>query len=265
MSSPVELFQAGRLKDAVALATERVRDDPTNVTARSQLSELLCFTGDLERADKQLDAAAQIDPEVMVGTSLLRHLIRSEVTRREVFEQGRVPEFLSEPGESAQKRLKALLALREGAAAEAAQLVAEAASEEPLVRVTIDEGVQSGFRDLDDVLGPILEVYTATGKYYWVPVHLVRRIEMSPIETLADMLWRSAQIETVGDVNGRVHLPAIYYGSQQSADERVWMGRATEWEEASPGGCVRGRGQKEYLVGDDAMPVLSLGTFTIEV
>ena len=258
MSNPIELFQAGNLTEAVTAATEAVRNKPADVRARSLLCELLCFCGEFERADKQLDAALHTDPQTMVGVSLLKHLIRSELARREVCRQGRVPEFLTKPTESQKKRLEALMCLRSGLAADAARLANEAAELDSDLSGEVDGVSFSEFRDLDDLLGPTLEVYTATGKYYWIGFEEVVSLEFDPVVHLSDMLWRAAAIETVGDVNGRVHIPALYEGSDKSSDQRIRIGRSTEWNQVDAVGPTQGAGQREFLVNDDVVAIMQI-------
>ena len=54
-------FEAGRLNEAVAAATDELRNNPTRLEARTTLFELLSFSGDLDRAEKQLDVVGQQD------------------------------------------------------------------------------------------------------------------------------------------------------------------------------------------------------------
>lgn len=264
MATPIELYQAGDLTGAVTAATDAVRNKPTDINARSLLCELLCFSGDLERADKQLDAAAQIDPNAMVGVSLLRHLIRSELSRREVFSQGRVPDFVAVPTESQTLRLNAILCLRDGDFAGAMQKISEAVEAEATVGGEINGVPFDDIRDLDDLVGPTVEVYTATGKYYWVGFDQLVSLEFNPVEHLSDMLWRSATIETTGDVAGRVHIPALYDGSHKAEDQRVRIGRVTEWNSLSEVGPVRGVGQREFLAGEESTPIMEIRQLRIQ-
>jgi len=258
LTNPIDLFQSGKLTDAVTNATNAVRSKPTDVRARSLLCELLCFCGEFDRAEKQLDATLQTDPQTMAGVSLLKHLIRSELSRREVYRAGRVPEFLTIPTEAQKKRLEALLCLRGGQPADATRLVSEAAELDVDLSGEVDGVRFTEFLDLDDLLGPTLEVYTATGKYYWIGFEQIVSLEFNPVEHLSDMLWRSASIETVGEVNGRIHVPAIYEGSEKSSDERIRIGRATEWNNDGADGPMRGAGQREFLVNDDVMPIMQI-------
>ena len=264
MTAAIELFQSGQLSAALASATEAVRNQTSDIVARSQLSELLCFTGDLDRADKQLDAAMQIDAESAVGVSLLRHLIRSEKSRREVFSEGRVPEFLQQPTDAQQCRLKAVMNLRGGNFQDSADLVATALESESLVSGDADGTPFEGMTDLDDVLGPTIEIYTATGKYYWLSAEQVVSIEFSPVEHLSDMLWRAAQIQTVGEISGRVHIPALYHGSHESDDERIRIGRATDWIQRHES-LTSGAGQREWLLGDDVAAITSLKSVSFQL
>src|SRR5205823_12093242 len=71
-------YRTGKLREAVKAALEDVKSHPTNSGMRTFLCELLCFTGDLERAERQLDALGEQDPDVMIAISVFRQLIRAE-------------------------------------------------------------------------------------------------------------------------------------------------------------------------------------------
>src|SRR5947209_10986486 len=164
-----ELYRDGRLQDAVTAALDDVRKHPADAAKRTFLAELLCFAGDLERADRQLDVLAAPDKPEMMGALLFRQLIRAETARREFFAQGRVPDLLAEPGDAVRLALQASIAAREGNAAEAARLLTEAEAARPRPKGTCDGKPFEDFRDLDDLLAPVFEVLTSNGKYYWVP------------------------------------------------------------------------------------------------
>jgi len=74
-----------------------VRKNPADLGSRVLLAELLVFSGNFERADTILDAAARIDPTVTVGIAEFRQLIRAALARRQSSREGRLPEFLGEP------------------------------------------------------------------------------------------------------------------------------------------------------------------------
>ncbi|MBT5018465.1 hypothetical protein OAF98_00025 [Planctomicrobium sp.] len=261
MSKSIELFQSGQLDAAVEQAAQDVKASPSNITLRSLFAEFLCFTRDWQRVDKQLDAISKIDKTSVVGVSLLKHLLRSEVSREEAYEQGRVPEFVEKPSESMQKRLEALTHFRSGDAAKSVELIAEAVEMEVPVTGAHNGEAFSDFRDMDDLLGPIVEVFTATGEYYWLDLNQVRSLELDSPSNLVDQLWRSARIETVGDLRGRIYLPALYYGSDKSEDGRTRIGRATDWD-GGEGSPVTGKGQREFLVGEEPVTIMQLSVLT---
>ena len=64
-----------------------------------------------------------------------------------------------------------------------------------------------------------------------------------------------------GGPDGEVTIPAIYYGSQADLEDRVKLGRVTEWrgDEGSP---IRGFGQRLFLMGDEARAILELKEIT---
>jgi len=60
--NPKELYQAGRLNDAIKALSAELRDNPTDTKRRTFLFEMLCFAGEYDRADKQLEVLAEAGP-----------------------------------------------------------------------------------------------------------------------------------------------------------------------------------------------------------
>ena len=259
----IELFKNGQLDEAIEAAVNSVKNAPTDIKARSAFAELLCFAGDLERADKQLDAMGHVDPGAMVGVSMFRHLVRAEKARFEFYTESRVPEFIQQPSEELQLRLAAHIALRSGDVAEAGEKLAEAERLRKAVSGTCNDQKFDDLRDLDDLLGSVLEVLTSNGKYYWVPFELITSISFDEIEFTRDLLWRPMEIEVTGDLEGRVYAPAMYYGSKDSSDAKVRVGQATDWDDSKEG-MVFGVGQKMLLAGEEAHPFLQVTNIRIE-
>ena len=115
-------YQAGNLKDAVTAALDDVKRNPTDSGKRGFLAELLCLVGDLERADKQLDALAQQDTKAMVAVSQFRQILRAEQARQQFYSENRLPEFLNQEVTPLMARhLEAAVLLREKKPAEAAE------------------------------------------------------------------------------------------------------------------------------------------------
>ena len=65
-----ELFDQGRLDEAIAAQNEVVKAHPTDLDARHELSVYLCFAGELDRAFMQLNTMAQQDPALAMSSTI---------------------------------------------------------------------------------------------------------------------------------------------------------------------------------------------------
>jgi type VI secretion system protein ImpE len=257
-----ELYQAGQLREAVTAAVAAVKQHPNDMGRRGLLCELLCFAGDLERADVQLDVIGHQDPQAALGVGLFRQLVRAEQARREFFTSGRVPEFLEPPSGVLRFHVEASIHLREGRPQEAAKILGQAEEERTKLSGTCDGRPFTDLRDLDDLTAPFFETLTSNGKYYWIPMEKVEVIEFRPPARPRDLLWQRVHMVVRGGPDGEVYLPTLYAGSHTDLDDRVRLGRATDWKGGS-GEPVRGVGQRTFLVGDDSRPVLEIKEIAI--
>ena len=258
-----DLFHEGKLDEALAAQSEPVRNHPTDQSRRIFLAEILCVTGDLDRADKQLDTVGHQDPKAMPVATIFRHLIRAAQARIDCFETGRVPDLLGELQGSSRLLLQSLVHLRGGDNAQALGLIEQAEAERVRPRGVSGETPFDDFRDLDDVTASILEVFTSAGQYYWVPLERVELIEFREPERPRDLLWRPARLIVRDGPDGEVFLPCLYPGASSQTNPMLRVGRETEWlgGEGSP---VRGVGQRIFLVGEEAVPMLELTTLSFE-
>lgn len=254
--APSELLRQGKLTDAVASAQAALRKKPTDLGARILLAELLALSGNLERADVILDAATTIDPSTALVVAEFRQLIRADMARRQLFRDGRVPEFLADPTETQRFTLAALVALRAGDVGEAMRQVDAAEAVRPRVAGQINETAFDDLRDVDDLLAGSFEVLTTTGKYYWIPTERVASMEFHPPKRPRDLLWRRASVSVNEGPDGEVYIPAIYAGDD-AMTEAQRLGRETDWRQAE-GGPVRGVGQRVFLFGDDDRAIMDL-------
>jgi len=254
---PGALFRAGKLTAALEAAIAIVRKTPTDLSARVLLAELLLFTGNYERTDVILDAAAEIDPEAVLVIAEFRQLLRAEIIRRQFWRDGRVPEFLDEPTETQQLLLAASVAMRAGDIASAKGLADAAEAARPLAPLRVGDIAFDDFRDADDLCGGSLEVLTTTGKYYWIPIERVTSIDFHPPQRARDLFWRRATLSVQDGPDGDVYLPCLYTNPEPSQDDLLRLGRATNWTDQD-GAPVCGTGQRIYLVGDDAIEIMAL-------
>ncbi|WP_158743545.1 type VI secretion system accessory protein TagJ [Acidisphaera sp. L21] len=259
------LFREGRLTDAVAAANAAVRKAPSDLGARLLLAELLVFSGNLERADVILDACGDLDPSVAVVIAEFRQLVRGEVARRQVFRDGRVPEFVGDPTVAQRAALAAILALKSGNLAEAGQHAALLEAERLHPTGIGPTGPFDDLRDGDDLLAGSFEVITTTGKYFWIPSERVTLLEFHPPKRPRDLYWRRATMEVSAGPDGEVYLPAIYAAGTDPINDEFRLGRATDWRQAGEGAPVRGVGAVTFMIGDEAATLMELTSLSFTV
>lgn len=252
-----DLLRAGRLTDAIAAAQSAVKKAPLDLAGRILLAELLVFLGNLERADVLLDAASTIDPSAALVVAEFRQLIRADMSRRQLFRDGRVPELLSNATEAQTLQLAALVAQRAGDVAGAARQAAAAEEARPRTPGMHGDVAFDDLRDVDDLLAGTFEVLTSTGKYFWIPTERVISAEFHPPKRPRDLIYRRVSMTVSDGPDGDVYIPAIYTGVDDTS-EMLRLGRETDWQQAE-GGPVRGVGQRVFLVGEEDVAIMELG------
>jgi len=258
---PKQLFEAGQLAEAITAASQELREHPADTGRRGFLVELLCFAGELDRADTHLDTLSTQDPQAAMGIAQFRQLVRAEQARQQFFGEGRLPEFLQTPSEALRRYLEASICLRDERNEEAGRLLEQAENQRKRLSGTCNGEPFDDLRDLDDLTASVFEVLATNGKYYWIPFEHVTRIEFQPPARTRDLLWRQTHLEVSDGPAGEVFMPTIYplCGTEE---DRLRLGRRTEWE-GDAGGPVRGRGQRTFLIGGNDLTILEIQQLTI--
>jgi len=253
----LQLFRDGSLQEAIAECSREVQSRPGQPDPRDLLSQLLCFNGEWERADKHLETLGAQIPDRAPVVGLIRHLIRAAKARQQLYDSGRVPEFLTPPPEYLQHYLQASICLREGGTEEAAHLLARAEAARPRIAGRCNGQPFQDVRDADDFTAAFLEVFSTTGKYFWIPLENIRRIQLHPIESPIDVLWRRCQIQATACPEGIVYVPQLYAGSFRAEDDSLRLGRSTEWF-GPDDGPVRGIGHRILWIDDVTRPFVDI-------
>jgi type VI secretion system protein ImpE len=258
-----ELFDQGDLPAAIAKVGDELKNDPADTKRRTFLFELLCFSGDLDRAGKQLDAIARGGTDSEIAVQQYRSALQAEKLRRLCFTQDMRPGLPNKIPPYTDLHLKAIQLLRENKVDEARTVLEEAAELKPTVNCTVNGEFFEDIRDADDVMGPFLEVFTANN-YSWVPWEIVASVAITPPKHLRDLIWTPATVElTIGSL-GEVLLPALYGQSYLHADNQVKLGRATDWR-ADIEGLALASGQRLLATGDRDWPLLEIREIQCEV
>src|SRR5262249_12923833 len=119
------------------------------------------------------------------------------------------------------------------------------------------------FRDLDDLTSCVIEALTTNGQYYWVPLARVESLEFREPGRPRDLLWRRTRLVMRDGPDIEVFCPVLYPGSSAESDDPIRLGRATDWR-GGDGSPVRGVGQRTFLVGDEAVPILEIQEVTFD-
>jgi type VI secretion system protein ImpE len=258
-----DLLDAGQLSALVAELNEEVKRRPTDASLRTFLFEVLCFTGEYQRAERQLDAIGHQSESAGVGVEVYRNLLRAEIARQRCFSAGLRPTFLSAPPPYIQYHLDALDRLREEHSAEAGLLLEKSVQSRRPLKGRVEGRAFSSFRDSDDLLAPILEVF-ARDAYVWFPVEQIVNVTIAAPKYLRDLLWIRATIETTQGSGGEVFVPVLYTGSHLADDDRIRLGRMTDWRLAGDG-LTRGLGQRTFLIDDEERGILEVRELEFEI
>jgi type VI secretion system protein ImpE len=251
-----DLFNAGQLQPAIDAQTQEVRAHPGDPRRRLFLFELLAFTGDWDKARRQLEALQHEEVERDAAVQMYRNILDAEQKRRRLFHEGLVPQFFAEPAEHVRLRLEALNRLREGRPAEASDWVGRAKASAPSIKGQVNGKPFEGMADTDEVFGPVLEVF-AHENYCWVPLEQVQSLVLEAPTVPRHLLWAPAQLVVREGPEGKVFLPVLYPGSHEHAEDLVKLGYKTEWLTTEEG-PVRGMGQHVFQVGEEEISLLDL-------
>jgi type VI secretion system protein ImpE len=224
-------LDAGNLNEAMSAALNTVKANPTDASARTFLFELACFTGDWERAGKQLDVIGHQDVNAMIGAQIFKQNLKAEQDRMRLFSDGLIPDFIAPPPKYVEEMLAAANRLREGNTAEARQILDKVEEDRPAFACRINGEDCSDFRDYNDLTGCVFEAIVKDA-YTWLPFEQVQKIEFMAPKSLRDLFWIQANVEMTNGTGGEMFLPALYANSWRSDNDQVRLGRMTDWRDA---------------------------------
>jgi type VI secretion system protein ImpE len=258
-----ELLDRHDLTAAIIALNDDIKRYPTEARLRTFLFELLCFAGDYERAHRQLDVLGHQNEKAGIGVEIYRNILRAQAARAGFFSQGTKPRFLFDPPEHVALYVDAQDHLRGERVVEARSLYERAGRIQPEVRGRLKGQPFKSFCDSDDRTSGILEVI-AGDSYIWIPFDRIRKVVIPQPKHLRDLLWAPATVEIDESPAGEVFLPVLYAGSEMEPDDKVRLGRMTEWRNLGAG-LVGGVGQKTFLVDDREVSILEIGELEFEV
>lgn len=255
-------LDAGNLTGAVESALNLVKTNPTNVTARTFLFELSCFSGDWERAEKQLEVIGHQDINAMIGSKIYQQNFKAERDRLKLFSDGLKPEFMTPKPPHVDDLLTANNRVREGNVAEARQILDNVEDSRPAYPCKVNGEGFGDFRDYNDLTMCVFEVIFKDS-YLWIPFEQVQKIEFFKPKTLRDLYWIQANVEIINGTSGEMFFPALYSGSWKSSNDQIRLGRMTDWRDAGDELFI-GEGTKLFWMDGKDKSILDLETIEFE-
>ncbi|MBC7503005.1 MAG: virulence protein SciE type [Herminiimonas sp.] len=218
-----------------------IRTQPGKADLRVYLFQLLCLTGQWERARTQLQLCAQLDAGALSMATIYREALNCERDRAEVFTGRRKPHIIGVPPSWLSMMIEAQHLLAAGDSAGARCLRDNALEQAPATGGSLDGQRFDWLCDADSRLGPIIEAIIGT-RYCWIAISQLRCIELDMPQDLRDLVWLPARLTFIEKGEQMALIPVRYPGSE-AADDDVRMARATRWIDFDGDGFA-GSGQR---------------------
>ena len=260
MPSTFELFEQGKLFDATQSAIQGVKESPGEIEKRWELVTMLCFEGDLDRAEKHIKVMMEQAADVAADLMVLHSLLKGEIARRQCFEEGRLPNFTDQPSQQMQDYLCALTELKNDPP-KCAEVLAKIHGEQQPRKGICDDRSFEGFQDINAMTGLFFEAITMAGDYYWLPFETIKAAEFGELSAPQDIIWRQAELTTIDHETVTAYLPQLYHGTHNSEDELLRLGRAADFSAELP---VMGLGGRTFKVGNDNVPMSMIRQLSFE-
>jgi type VI secretion system protein ImpE len=242
-----QLVRDGDLGSALKELEGLVRKDPSSPKLRVFLFQLLCVLGDWPRALTQLNVAAELDASTLPMAQTYRQAIQCEALRADIFKGTRAPLIFGEPPAWLAQLLQALQHDADNPGL-AAAMRAQAFEAAPASAGSINGERFAWLADADPRLGPVVEAIV-NGRYFWIPMQRIGRIELEPPADLRDSVWTPASFTWANGAQTVGLIPTRYNDTATGGDDGLRMGRRTEWVADGP---LAGHGLGQRMLVTDA-------------
>jgi len=246
----------GNLSAAVESALGLVKSNPTVYAARAFLFELSLFSGDWDRADRQLDVIGHQDANAAIGSLIYRQNLSAERDRIKFFSEGVRPETPEAPTDYINDLFTANDLVREGKTAEARELLDKVEEERPAFPCSVNGEGFSDIRDYNDLTMCAFEAIVKDS-YVWLPFASVKKLDFLERKSLRDVFWPQAQFELTNGTSGELFLPSLYVNTYKNGDDQVRLGRTVDWREAGDDIYV-GEGTRVFTMDGKDKPILDI-------
>jgi type VI secretion system protein ImpE len=243
------------LSDELGALQQAIRGDAANTKLRIHLFQLLCVTGQWQRALSQLQLCGQMDVKSLPMAQTYREAIRMEALRAEVFAGKRAPQVMGQPPKWIGPLLEALKVESTGDIKAASELRKRAMDEADPRPCTVDGVACEWLCDGDARIGPVIEII-ANGQYYWLPFESCQGISIEAPVDLRDLVWAPGEVMLPNEGRIPVLIPTRYPGTEAVDNDALRRSRATEWKEIDTDSWT-GLGQRTWMSDVGEHPLLN--------
>lgn len=221
-------LQIADVAQTLDLLKSNVRREPRNVGLRVFLFQLLCVTGEWDRALNQLAVVGELDVAAQPMVSTYQAVVRCEVLRSKIFAGERTPTVFGEPPAWVPFLIESLRLLASGCQEQAVAFRTTAFEAAPASPACVDKEHTDWVSDSDPRLGPIVEAIVE-GRYLWIPYTRIRSLRIEPPADLRDQVWLPVHFtwENGGIADG--FIPTRYPGTTAHTEPSLLLARRTEW------------------------------------
>jgi type VI secretion system protein ImpE len=249
MNDPDALLRSGDVAGTRAALIEAVRARPGDDRVRMFLFQLLCVTGEWDKARKQLETLVQVAADAQMLGVTYNQVLDAERLRGDVFAGKAQMPVLAGMGGWIEGVAEAITLLAQGQV-EAAEAARDAAfGQAPDTPGSIDGNAFDWIADSDMRFGPAFEAIVA-GRYGLVPFDAVESITTQGPRDLRDLLWLPVQMALRSGQTIAAFLPSRYPGTEGSSDGATQLGKQTDWREQPWGEA--GLGQRLWTLSDES-------------
>jgi type VI secretion system protein ImpE len=260
---PKALIREGHIDEARAMLADQVKKAPSDIQARSVLFQVMLLCGEWDKARRQLEIVAAQQTSTNMNLPVYRQLIEAEKERLAVARMETRPAFFPEIPSYGEVFFQALDRLKNEKIDEAQHLFDTIDADLPPVQGTLNGEPFTGFRDTDTSLAYFIEAIEYE-RYLWVPIGNIRELAVAAPQNLIDLIWAKGRITTWEGLTMGCFLPVLYPNSFESGDDRIRLGRLTDWQPLG-GPFASAVGQHVYDIGgrDHALFEIKEALFTL--
>lgn len=251
-----ELIQTGQLVQARKQLVDLLKKNPADIGSRTALFQVLCFVGDLDKAEKHLDILLAQDQSVQGGVQQYKTLLAAEKLRQATRDGREEVRFLPKESKSAELLKEANRALRNGDKTKAVAAIEGIQAICGRLGGTMNGEPFTGASDVDSFFNGFLEA-VVYDQYVLIPFSSIRELLIEPPLRLSDLFWCTAIITTRDDLTLNAFLPVLYPGSHEQDDGLVNIGQKTLWT-LDEDEFLRGSGQHLLTLGDNDYGLLDI-------